>query len=86
MTPLQPRPDLEVPAIVRKARRPRTPPLRRPMVMRALCLVALSAGIGAVTMASAPKVVYAPLISMRVSEPRAVQPPRIWEASLHRSQ
>ena len=81
MTPLQPKPDLEVPAIVRKVRRPRTPPVRRPMVMRALLLVALSTGIGAATIYSAPEAVQAPLISMQVAAPeRPVT--RVSEASL----
>ena len=86
MTPLQPRPDLEVPAIVRKARRPRTPPLRRPMFMRAMCLVAVSAGIGAATILSAPRAVHEPLISMQVSEPKSAFTPRIAEASLRPAQ
>jgi hypothetical protein len=84
MTPLQPRPDLEVPAIVRKVRRPRTPPLRRAMFIRALGLVAVSAGIGAATIISAPRAIHAPLISMRLAEPQAAFPARIFEASLQR--
>lgn len=81
MTPLQPKPDLEVPAIVRKVRRPRTPPLRRPMVVRALLLVALSTGIGAATIYSAPQAVQAPLISLQVEAPKPAAI-RISEASL----
>ena len=84
MTPLQPKPDLEVPAIVRKVRRPRTPPLRRPMVIRALLLVTMSAGIGAATIYSAPQAVHAPLISMQLEEPKSART-RLSDASLHQA-
>jgi hypothetical protein len=85
MSPLQPRPDLEVPAIVRKARRPRTPPLRRAVVARVLGLLAVGVSIGAATIHAIPDTVRGPLVSMSVAAPKPARALRISEASLPRS-
>jgi hypothetical protein len=54
------------------------------MVMRALLLVTVSAGIGAATIYSAPQAVQAPLISMQLEEPKSART-RLSDASLHQA-